>query len=379
MIAGEMSGDLLGSGLIKSLKSHYPDAVFEGIGGPKMLEAGFSSLVPMERLSVMGLVEVLGRLRELFAIRRKILEHFTLYPPDIFIGIDSPDFTIGVELRLRRQGVKTCHYVSPSVWAWRQNRIYKIARAVDLMLTLFPFEAEFYERHQVPVKFVGHPLAEIMPLNPDKRAMQSSLSLNPNGKLLAVLPGSRGGEIKMLLPTFMRTMIWLADKQPELMFVIPAVNQTRRKQIETVIQETVTESARKRLNLMVIDGQSRELMQAADAILITSGTATLEAMLAKRPMVVAYKMAGITYWLMRLMLKAKYISLPNLLADEALVPELIQHDATPERLGQALLQQLDQSKTAYLAEQFRNLHQTLQRNANEQAASAVAELIEHKR
>ncbi len=371
MIAGEASGDLLGAGLIRELKQHFPNAEFEGIGGPQMISEGFRSMFPMERLSVMGLVEVLGRLPELFAIRRHLVQHFVNSPPDVFIGIDSPDFTIGVELRLRLQGIKTAHYVSPSVWAWRQNRIFKIAKAIDLMLTLLPFEARFYEEHRVPVQFVGHPLAEMMPLNPDRVETRKRIDLPPESEILAVLPGSRGGEIKLLGPTFIATLQWLHKRRPDLLFVIPAANPLRRRQIEAQLQEAGVGQ----LPVRILDGHSRDAMIASNAILMASGTATLEAMLAKRPMVVAYKLAPLSYWIMKRLLKAKYISLPNLLADKALVPELVQHNATPVKLGQAVLAALEPRRQKELMEKFTELHLQIKQNANVVAANAIAQLI----
>ncbi|WLQ14659.1 lipid-A-disaccharide synthase [Hahella aquimaris] len=374
IVAGEASGDLLGAGLIQELKALYPQATFEGIGGERMLKEGFNTFFQMERLSIMGLVEVLGRLPELLAMRRRIVEHFTANPPDLFLGIDSPDFTIGIELKLRQAGIKTAHYVSPSVWAWRQNRVFKIAKAVDLMLTLLPFEARFYREHNVPVKFVGHPLAEIIPLHPDKVAMRHELGIDASGEVIAVLPGSRGGEVSRLGPTFVETIAWLHQRRPDIRFLIPAANQARRAQIEQQLQ-----SHGGRLPVTLIDQHSRECMMAADAILLASGTATLEAMLVKRPMVVAYKLATLSYWIMRRLLKAKYISLPNLLADKALVPELIQQDATPSRLGGALLKELDVERRRSLEDEFEGLHKLIRQNASVVAAQAIAELIEKGR
>ncbi|ABC31913.1 lipid-A-disaccharide synthase [Hahella chejuensis KCTC 2396] len=374
IVAGEASGDLLGAGLMQEIKALYPQATFEGIGGERMLKEGFNTFFQMERLSIMGLVEVLGRLPELLAMRRRIVDHFTATPPDLFLGIDSPDFTIGIELKLRQAGIKTAHYVSPSVWAWRQNRVFKIAKAVDLMLTLLPFEARFYREHNVPVKFVGHPLAEIIPLHPDKVAMRHELGIDASGEVIAVLPGSRGGEVSRLGPTFIETIAWLHQRRPDVRFVIPAANQARKTQIEQQLQ-----SHGGRLPVTLIDQHSRECMMAADAILLASGTATLEAMLVKRPMVVAYKLATLSYWIMRRLLKAKYISLPNLLADKALVPELIQNDATPAKLGEALLKELNVERRRSLEDEFEGLHKLIRQNASVAAAQAVAELIEKGR
>ena len=372
MIAGEGSGDILGSGLIRELKKEYPEAIFEGIGGPRMKELGFHTFFPMERLSVMGLVEVLSRLPELFRIRHQVVQHFIENPPDIFIGIDSPDFTIGVEYRLKLQGIKTAHYVSPSVWAWRQKRVFKIAKSVDLMLTLLPFEAKFYEQHNVPVEFVGHPLAEQIPVEPKKKHYRDQLNLPEGKQIVAVLPGSRGGEVKLLGPVFFEAMQWLHKHRPDLEFIIPAANPHRRKQIDNIISEFGGLSS---VPFRVVDGQSREVMMASDVIIIASGTATLEAMLAKKPMVVAYKLAPITYWIMKRLLKTKYVSLPNLLANEGLVPELIQHEANPRAIGKAILDQLSPEKSCYLAEKFTEMHQWLKQEADIKAAKAIINLL----
>ena len=378
LIAGEASGDLLGSGLIKAVRQRFPNAVFEGIGGPRMIASGFDSLFPIERLSVMGLVEILGRLPELFRIRKQILLHFQANPPDIFVGIDAPEFTIGIELRLKRLGIKTAHYVSPSVWAWRQGRIHKIAKAVDLMLTLLPFEASFYEEHEVPVQFVGHPLADEMALEPDRRQARESLKLSPDAVCVAVLPGSRAGEVKLLAPVFIDTMHRLQKEDPRIQFIIPAANSARRHQIEASLSDKLASLWQSEFPVTVVDGRSREVMVAADVILIASGTATLEAMLAKRPMVVAYKLAPITYWIMRFLLKSKYISLPNLLANQYLVPELIQHQATASSLASAILEQLQPERQSQLLQQFTEIHKILRQNADRIAADAILRLYESK-
>lgn len=375
IVAGEASGDILGAGLIRALKAKYPGARFVGIGGEEMIAEGFHSLVPMERLSVMGLVEVLGRIRELFSIRARLMDYFLANRPDVVIGIDSPDFTLGVERRCRDAGMLTAHYVSPSVWAWRQKRIFKIAKSVDLMLTLFPFEARFYEEHQVPVAFVGHPLADRIPMNPDTNGARRDLGLDVNKPVLAILPGSRGGEVERLGGLFLEAARWIQERRPDLQLAIPCVNREREKQVRELV-----ESLDVRLPVTIVRGRSREVMAAADVVLLASGTATLEAMLLKKPMVVGYRLSKLTFALASRLVKLPHVALPNLLAKKELVPELLQDDATPESLGQAVLEQLENTgEREQLRLAFSELHETLRQNADEQAASAIASLIGGRR
>lgn len=372
IVAGEASGDILGAGLVRSLRKRYPNARFIGIGGEEMEAAGFHSLVPMDRLSVMGLVEVLGRIRELVAIRKRVRSFFLTTRPDVFIGIDSPDFTIGLELQLREAGIKTAHYVSPSVWAWRRKRIFKIARAVDKMLTLFPFEARFYQEHDVPVAFVGHPLADAVPMQPDTGAARDALGLDRNRTVLAVLPGSRAGEVSRLGMLFLSAARWLQERQPDLQLVIPCVNRARQKQLNEMLEELEV-----KLPVTLVLGRSREVMAAADVVLLASGTATLEAMLLKKPMVVGYRLSGLTYYIATKLVKVPYVSLPNLLAQRELVPELLQDNATPEALGQAVLDWLQpDGGVDSLHQAFCEIHDQLRQNANERAAEALVPLIE---
>jgi lipid-A-disaccharide synthase len=371
MVAGEASGDILGSGLIKSIRKRYPNAVFEGIGGPLMLEQGFKSQVPMERLSVMGLIEVLGRIFELLGIRRRLKKYFLKTRPDVFIGIDAPDFNIGLELALRKKGIKTGHYVSPSVWAWRQKRVFKIAKAVDLMLTLFPFEAKFYKAHQVAVRFVGHPLADLIPIQSNKESARKQFGIDPLSKVVALLPGSRTGEIAYIAKSFIEAAKWLYEKDPSIVFLLPYVNNERKLQIEEIIA-----LYGQNLTIKLVEGRSREVMAASDVVLLASGTATLEAMLLKRPMVVSYRVSAVTHYIMKRLLKAPFISLPNLLANKELVPELIQDQAQPERIGQCILDRLDQDKSQEMQASFLELHKQLKCDASEQAADAVIKLIE---
>lgn len=372
IVAGEASGDILGAGLIRALRERYPNARFAGIGGEEMQAAGFHSLVPMDRLSVMGLVEVLGRLRELVSIRHRVRDYFLATPPDIVIGIDSPDFTIGLELQLRSAGIRTAHYVSPSVWAWRKKRIFKIARAVDMMLTLFPFEARFYEEHNVPVTCVGHPLADAIPLTPDTAAARRDLDLGDSGPVLAILPGSRAGEVERLGDLFLAAAQWLQSRRPDLQLVIPCVNRARQQQLRVMLNAMDVQ-----LPVKLVLGRSREVMAAADVVLLASGTATLEAMLLKKPMVVGYRLNNFTYWLASHLVKVPYVALPNLLARRELVPELLQDKATAETLGKAVLERLEPGpKVDELKDAFVELHELLRRNANFRAADALVPLIE---
>jgi len=365
LVAGEASGDILGSGLMRAIKARHPDAQFIGVGGPLMEAEGMVSYFPMERLSVMGLVEVLGRLKELLARRKLLIQTLIDERPDVFIGIDAPDFTLNIELKLRQAGIKTVHYVSPSVWAWRQKRVLKIREGCDLMLTLLPFEARFYEEKGVPVRFVGHPLADTVPLEADRYAARAELGLG-DGPVVALMPGSRGGEVGRLGALFFDTADRLLAQRPNLRFVLPCASPQRRAQIEQLLQG-------RNLPLTLLDGRSHVALAACDAVLIASGTATLEALLYKRPMVVAYRLAPLTYWILKRMVKSPYVSLPNLLARRLLVPELLQDAATADALADALLPLLDSG-----AEQtagFDEIHRTLRCDASNQAAEAVLSLI----
>jgi lipid-A-disaccharide synthase len=319
----------------------------------------------MERLSVMGLVEVLGRLRELLARRKKLIKTLIAEKPDVFIGIDAPDFTLNIELKLRQAGIKTVHYVSPSVWAWRQKRVLKIREGCDLMLTLLPFEARFYEEKGVPVRFVGHTLADAIPLEADRAAARAELGL-PDGPLVALMPGSRGGEVGRLGGLFLDAAQRLRAMRPGVRFIIPCASPERRAQLEELL-------AGRDLPVTLLDGRSHQALAACDAVLIASGTATLEALLYKRPMVVAYRLAPLTYWILKRMVKSPYISLPNLLAQRLLVPELLQDDATPEALALTLSPLIDGGEEQTIG--FDQIHRTLRRDASNQAADAVLNLI----
>ena len=365
LVAGEASGDILGSGLMQAIKQRHPNAEFIGVGGARMEAEGLKSYFPMERLAVMGLVEVLGRLFELLGRRRQLARDLIAAKPDVFIGIDAPDFNLGLELKLRRAGIKTVHYVSPSVWAWRQKRVLKIREACDLMLTLFPFEAQFYDEHQVPVRFVGHPLADAIPLQADRAAAREALDLPQDEPVVALMPGSRGGEVARLGELFLDAAIRLRALRPGIHFLLPCATPERREQLEQML-------AGRDLPLTLLNGRSHEALAACDAVLIASGTATLEALLYKRPMVVAYRVAPLTYRILKRLVKSPYISLPNLLAERLLVPELIQDAATPEALAQAVAPLIDGGQVQ--TEGFDVIHRALRRDASVSAADAVLKL-----
>ena len=368
LVAGEASGDILGAGLMRALKAKHPAVEFIGVGGPLMQAEGLTSYFPMERLSVMGLVEVLGRLRELLARRKLLIQTLIEEKPDVFIGIDAPDFTLNIELKLRQAGIKTVHYVSPSVWAWRQKRVLKIREGCDLMLTLLPFEARFYEEQGVPVRFVGHPLADTIPLEADRGAARAELGL-AEGPVIALMPGSRGGEVGRLGALFLDAAQRLRELVPGVRFVLPCANAARRAQVEQMLEG-------RELPLTLLDGRSHQALAACDAVLIASGTATLEAMLYKRPMVVAYRLAPLTYWILKRMVKSPYVSLPNLLAQRLLVPELLQDAATSEALAQTLAPLVKDGSQQ--TDSFDQIHRTLRRDASNQAADAVLALLKDR-
>ena len=370
IVAGETSGDILAAGLVRELQVRYPDAQFEGIAGPRMQALGVKALFEMEELSVMGITEVLGRLPRILQVRRELLRHFIANPPDIFVGVDAPDFNIGVELKLRRAGIKTVHYVSPSVWAWRQGRIHKIKAATDMVLAFLPFEKAFYDRFDAPCRFVGHTMADDIPLVPDQGAVREALGIDPARRWLAVLPGSRTAEVGFMAPVFLEACKHLTVHNPDLGFIVPLVNQKRREQFLAIKAEVAPE-----LDMVLLDGQGREAMIAADVVMLASGTAALEAMLVKKPMVVGYKLKPFSYLLAQWLVKTDYVSLPNLLADKMLVPELIQHECTPANLVEEVSKLLDHDNSELITT-FTRLHEKIRCNADVQAAEAVAVLLE---
>jgi lipid-A-disaccharide synthase len=370
LVAGEASGDLLGAGLMRAIRARRPDAVFEGVPGPRMAAEGCAALYPMERLSVMGIAEVFGRLRELHRMRASLARHFISHPPAVFVGIDAPEFNLGLEARLKAHGVRTVHYVSPQVWAWRRRRVHKIARSADLMLTLFPFEAPLFVEQGMAVSFVGHPLADQIPLEVSTAEARLTLGLPREARVIALLPGSRKSEVGRLADAFLGAARWCLERRPDLHFVVPLVNGKIRRLFESFLPRFPG------LPIDLFDGQSRTVIAAADVVLLASGTATLEAMLIKRPMVVAYRLSASSYWLARKMVYIERYAMPNLLAGEALVPEFIQDAVRPETLGPALLAYLDQpEKVAHLRSRFSALHTLLRRQADDRAAEAVLGLI----
>ncbi|WP_019276453.1 lipid-A-disaccharide synthase [Vibrio coralliilyticus] len=369
IIAGELSGDTLGEGFIKAVKQQYPDAEFVGIGGPKMIAQGCESLFDMEELTVMGLVEVLGRLPRLLKVKAELVRYFTENPPDVFVGIDAPDFNLRLELDLKKAGIKTVHYVSPSVWAWRQKRIFKIEAATNLVLAFLPFEKAFYDKYQVPCEFIGHTLADAIPLESPKAPARELLGLEQDKKWLAVLPGSRGSELKMLAAPFIETCRRLHHKHPDLGFVVALVNQKRREQFEQVWQELAPE-----LDFKLVNDTARNVITASDAVMLASGTVALECMLIKRPMVVGYRVNAVTAFIARKMLKTEYVSLPNILAEQELVKELLQEDCTPENL-EIEVEKLLGEQGQCMIEKFTEMHHWIRKDADQQAAKAVLNLI----
>ncbi len=375
LCAGEASGDVLGAGLIDALRVNFPEAQFAGIGGDAMRAAGIVSWFDASELAVMGLAEVVAHLPRLLRLRRAFRDRALAWQPDVFVGIDAPDFNLGVERWLKQRGVRTVHYVSPSIWAWREKRAQTIGRSADRVLCLFPMEPAIYARHGVDARFVGHPLADAMPLEPDRDAARDTLGLPHDAPVLAVLPGSRLGEIQRLGAIFLEAAALVRHEVPGLRILIPAATPACRVALERLLSDSRVTSADTR----VLDGEARKAMTASDVVLLASGTATLEAMLAQRPMVVGYKIAPLTHAIVKGlgMLKVDSFALPNVLAGERVVPELMQHDCTPRQLADAVLAWLrNPDAMNALQPRFRGLHIQLQRDASTQAACAVAEFLE---
>lgn len=373
LVAGEASGDALGAGLVSELRKRFPDAEFAGIGGKAMREAGCQTWHDAGELAVMGLSEVLRHLPRLLRLRRQFRERVLAWQPDVFIGIDAPDFNLGVERWLKQRDVRTVHYVSPSVWAWREKRAEKIGQSADLVLCLFPMEPPIYARHGIDARFVGHPMADEMPLEPDQAAARDTLGLRAYTPVLAVLPGSRLGEIDRLGAVFLEAARRVSESVPHLQVVIPAANPACHDALAPMVA-----AAGFAQSPLLTDGKAREAMVAADVVLLASGTATLEAMLAKRAMVVGYKVAPLTYRIVKAfgMLKVERYALPNVLAGSDVAPELMQDDCTPENLAAAVLNQFQHPEiTGALQPRYRELHESLRQDASARAADAIAGLL----
>ncbi|WP_237246206.1 lipid-A-disaccharide synthase [Sideroxyarcus emersonii] len=369
MVAGEASGDLLGSLLMGAIKQVAPNVRFIGIGGPKMQAEGMEILFPMEKLAVNGYLEVLRHYRELVGIRRDLRERFIAQPPDIFIGVDAPDFNLDLELALKQHGITTVHYVSPSIWAWRGERIHKIRQAVSHILALFPFEAPLYQQAGVPVSYVGHPLADILPEVPKRAEMREQMRIMPkSAKVFAFLPGSRQGEVRRLARTYIETAKLILQQLPEAQFLVPLASRETR----TIFENEIWKQEAQQLPITLLFGHAHDAMIAADGVLVASGTATLEAALLKRPMVITYKMSGLSYWLAKRKQYLPYVGLPNILAGKFVVPEILQDDATPENLAQALLNLINSKQAVAELEQiFTQMHQTLRQDTAQKAAAAI--------
>jgi lipid-A-disaccharide synthase len=372
LVAGEASGDTLGSELIISLKKRFPHARFVGIGGPKMLAQGMESWYPMERLSVMGLFEVLKVLPGLVKLRKELIQRLLDLKPDVFIGVDAPDFNFRVEAAMKAAQIPAIHYVGPSVWAWREKRLLKIKRWVDGVLVLFPFELPFYEKYGIPAKFVGHPLANQVPDTPNRKAARQALKLPENALITGLLPGSRSSEINLLIDVYIQAAKILHQMYPTMQFVIPCVNDKAKQRIQQSL-ETYGQGLKVRL----LDQQAQLAMEASDQLIVTSGTATLEAALMKRPLVLAIKLHPVTHWIMRRLATTKWIGLPNVLAQKTIVPEFIQEDASPQQIALGLAKLIsDQTlRDAQLTEFDAQYHQ-LKQNASELAADAILEWAE---
>lgn len=375
LVAGEASGDNLGAKLIESLRERLPRARFAGIAGPRMIAAGCEAWERAESLSVMGLFEIIPHLPRLLRIRRSLVERLLADPPDVYVGVDAKEFNLRLAPELKARGIPTVQYVSPQIWAWRQGRVRTIGRAVDLVLCLLPFEKQFYDAHDVKAQFVGHPLADQIPLQLDAGEARRSLGLDGAGPYIALLPGSRGGEVSRLSPDFAATVAWLTQRRPDIRFIAAMASPRVRETFEKAL-----DVAGVRNRVTIVDGRAQEVMAASDAILLASGTATLEATLVKRPMVVAYRLGLLTSFLLKhlKLFKAPFFAQPNLLAGRAIVPEFFNREVRADVLGPALLEQLDRADRAALVQTFTQIHQTLRRDASSRAAEAIVELMQKR-
>jgi len=368
VVAGELSGDRLGAALIEAVRARYPDAEFEGMAGPLMRQAGCRAVWHAEEISIMGVVEVLAQLPRLLRLRKAVIRHFLQQPPDVFVGIDSPDFNLGIEKKLKQRGIPTIHWVSPSVWAWRTYRVRKIRNSVDTMMTLFPFEAEFYRRYGVSAQCVGHPLADEIPLHGDRQRARKALALDGETPCIALLPGSRDSEVSRLLPLFLATAALCQRALNSVQFVLPVAVP----QLLPLYRRWLDSPAYRSLPVTLVQGRAREAMESADVVLLASGTAALECMLVKRPMVVAYRLHPLSYLLVKRLLHVDYVSLPNHLLGKPQVPEYLQSAARPELLSQAVLDLLrNRGQAERQTAPFQAVHEGLRTNAAQQAASIV--------
>jgi len=381
IVVGEVSGDTLGVKLMRSFREQGIDAEFEGIGGPQMIAEGFNSYYPMETLSVMGIVEVLKDLKKLFAVRDGLINQWTEHPVDIFIGIDAPDFNLRLSKSIKEKNlpIKTVQYVSPSVWAWRQGRVHGIKQSIDLVLCLFPFEKVFYERYEVPAAFVGHPLAKQLPLENPIQIAKQQLGIDENQKHIALLPGSRKGEVERLLPMLLGAANILHTKYPDIQFLIPAINDARKQQIEQGVEQLAPHLKAAIHILENTDTESkvgRMVMNASDIIALASGTATLEAMLMHRPMVTFYKLHWLTYLIAKFLVKIPYYSLPNIIAGKKVIEELIQADATPENLAAEIEKLMNVEKAQIQVMQHLTMHKQLISGNTEDPVPAILKILE---
>lgn len=381
MVAGEASGDLLGYHLIRELKSAHPDIDIFGIAGPKMMSLGAKSLYPIERLSVRGYLEVLKHLRGLLKLRKQLLKQILQEKPDVFIGIDAPDFNFWLEKKLKARGIATIHYVSPSIWAWRKNRIHSIKRAVSHMLALFPFEPALYQQAGVPVTYIGHPLADALPMEPDVAAMREKLKLKKDSVVIAILPGSRQSEVtfhaELMLESAISFERLMRENGKTVQFLVPLVTRETRDIFQNAWHQLLTDKPELAIDLQIMFGHAHEAMIAADAVLVASGTATLEAALLKKPMIITYKMSNMSWQLLKGMRLQPYVGLPNILAGEFIVPELLQQEATPANIAQTMYNLLaDKTGLAILQEKYRAIHARLKQNSAQKAAAVVKQFLQ---
>jgi lipid-A-disaccharide synthase len=376
IVAGEASGDLLGAHLIGALKPHLPGVQFVGIGGPRMRSTGMQALFPMEKLAVRGYVEVARHYLEIVGIRRRLADYFLRHPPACFIGIDAPDFNLGLERRLKKAGIRTVQYVSPQIWAWRSERLRDIARSVDKMLTVFPFEASLYEAARIPVTYVGHPLADMLGDFPGRQSAREQLRLPSSARIIALLPGSRVTEVEQMADLFVATAQEIAAVEPEVLFLAPLVSIETRALFEAALYRRGEPS----LNLTILFGHAHEAMAASDVVLVCSGTATLEAALLRRPMVITYRMPRLSWWIMKRRFQQRYVGLPNILSGDCVVPELLQDDATPENLAQAVLNLLsDAAVCSRIEMRFSRLLAELRQNTTQKVVQALLPMLDAHR